>query len=111
MKANLRKNLLFIVVVLAAAAVLWFATRSGTSGRTAVVRYGTPQQEQRISLDKDAVYDIDTGTYTVHLQVKNGGIAFINSPCPDHLCEGFGVLKNQGDWAACMPAKTSITVE
>ena len=56
-------------------------------------------------------YDIDTGTYTVHLHVENGGIAFVNSPCPDHLCEGFGILQNAGDWAACMPARTSITIE
>ena len=43
--------------------------------------------------------------------MENGGIAFVNSPCPDHLCEGFGVLKNEGDWAACMPAKASLTIE
>ena len=73
--------------------------------------YGTPQTEQRIDLRRDADYDIDTGRYTIHLHVENGGIAFVDSPCPDHLCEGFGVLKNEGDWAACMPAKASLTIE
>ena len=92
-------------------AVLWLATRTGGTGHTAVLRYGDPQVEQRIDLRKDADYDIDTGTYTVHLHVENGGIAFVNSPCPDHLCEGFGILQNAGDWAACMPARTSITIE
>ena len=62
-------------------------------------------------LRRDADYDIDTGRYTIHLHVENGGIAFVDSPCPDHLCEGFGVLKNEGDWAACMPAKASVTIE
>ena len=76
-----------------------------------VLRYGTPQTEQRIDLRRDADYDIDTGRYTIHLHVENGGIAFVDSPCPDHLCEGFGVLKNEGDWAACMPAKASVTIE
>ena len=95
-----KKNLIFAAVVLAAAAVLWLATRPGGSGKTAVLRYGDPQVEQRIDLRKNADYDID-----------NGGIAFVNSPCPDHTCEGFGVLKNQGDWAACMPAKASLTIE
>ena len=97
-----KKELLFTLAVLAAAA--------GT-GNVAVVRYGDPQVEQRIDLSQNADYDIDTGTYTVHLHVENGGIAFVNSPCPDHTCEGFGVLKNQGDWAACMPAKASLTIE
>ena len=65
----------------------------------------------RHDLRKNAEYDIDTGLYTIHLRVENGGIAFVDSPCPDHLCEGFGTLKNEGDWAACMPAKASVTIE
>ena len=55
----------------------------------------THQVEQRIDLRKNADYDIDTGLYTIHLHVENGGIAFVNSPCPDHTCEGFGVLKTR----------------
>ena len=105
-----KKEILFALIILAVAGVLWFATHRGT-GTVAVVRYGDPQVEQRINLNKNADYDIDTGTYTVHLHVENGGIAFVNSPCPDHLCEGFGILQNAGDWAACMPARTSITIE
>ena len=105
------KNLLFIAVILALAAVLWLAAHHGGTGRTAVLRYGDPQGEQRIDLRKNAEYDIDTGLYTIHLRVENGGIAFVDSPCPDHLCEGFGTLKNEGDWAACMPAKASVTIE
>ena len=78
-----------------AAAGLWLATHAGRgTGNVAVVRYGDPQVEQRIDLSQNADYDIDTGTYTVHLHVENGGIAFVNSPCPDHLCEGFGILLN-----------------
>ena len=69
------------------------------------------RRRSSIDLRRDADYDIDTGRYTIHLHVENGGIAFVDSPCPDHLCEGFGVLKNEGDWAACMPAKASLTIE
>ena len=95
---NKRKNIIFAAAVLAVAAVLWLVCRTGGSGHTADLR-------------RDADYDIDTGRYTIHLHVENGGIAFVDSPCPDHLCEGFGVLKNEGDWAACMPAKASVTIE
>uniref|UniRef100_UPI0040251754 NusG domain II-containing protein n=1 Tax=Gemmiger formicilis TaxID=745368 RepID=UPI0040251754 len=105
-----QKNLLFIAIILALAAVLWLAAHHGGTGRTAVLRYGDPQVEQRIDLRKNAEYDIDTGLYTIHLRVENGGIAFVDSPCPDHLCEGFGTLKNEGDWAACMPATASLTI-
>ena len=47
---NKRKNIIFIAAVLAAAAVLWLVCRTGGSGHTAVLRYGTPQTEQRIDL-------------------------------------------------------------
>lgn len=106
-----RKDLLFTVVLLALAGVLFWFTHPGGAGAVAVLRYGDPQTEQRIDLKQDARYDIDTGTYTIHLQVAGGGIAFVDSPCPDHNCEGFGTLREVGDWAACLPAKASLTIE
>ena len=105
-----RSTLLFAAVVLAAAVVLYAVTHGG-SGAVAVVQYGSPQQTLRIPLDEDARYDLESGGYTIHLQVQNGAIAFVESPCPDHLCEGFGWLSHAGDWAACLPAEASVTIE
>ena len=70
-----------------------------------------PQSRGRAPLGRDKRYDIDTGTYTIHLVVEDGGIRFVDSPCPDHTCESFGVLSQEGDWAACLPARASVTVE
>lgn len=106
-----RKDLLFTVVLLVVAGVLFRLTHPGGAGAVAVLRYGDPQTEQRIDLHQDARYDIDTGLYTIHLEVVDGGIAFVDSPCPDHTCEGFGTLREVGDWAACLPAKASLTIE
>ena len=76
-----KKELLFTLAVLAAAAGLWLATHAGRStGNVAVVRYGDPRWSSASTYPKNADYDIDTGTYTVHLHVENGGIAFVNSP-------------------------------
>lgn len=106
-----RRDLLFTLALLVLAAALYRVTHPGDKGAVAVLRYGSPQREETIDLTKDARYDIDTGSYTIHLQVADGGIAFVDSPCPDHLCEGFGVLRNVGDWAACLPAQASVTIE
>ena len=108
---NHRGDLLLTAAVLALAAALFAYTHPGRAGTVAVLRYGDPQQEQIIDLTKDARYDIDTGVYTIHLQVAGGGIAFVDSPCPDHTCEGFGTLRSVGDWAACLPAKASLSIE
>ena len=106
-----RRDLLFTLALLVLAGGIYLATHTGKAGTVAVLQYGDPQQEQRIDLTKDARYDIDTGVYTIHLQVQDGGIAFVDSPCHDHTCEGFGVLRQVGDWAACLPAQASLTIE
>ena len=105
-----KKELLFVAVILAAAALIFAFTHQKGQGSVALLQYGDAAETQYIDLNIDAVYDIDTGKYTIHLQVQDGGIRFIDSPCPDHLCEHFGTLREVGDWAACMPAKASVTV-
>ena len=57
-----------------------------------------------LPLDKDYDYLYDVGSYVVHLQVKDGTISFQDSQCPDHVCEQFGRLSEEGAWAACVPA-------
>lgn len=63
MKKKLSPNLIFVLIVLAAALLLWlFTGRAGAgAGRTAVLSYGEDNTELRIPLDEDARYDIDTG--------------------------------------------------
>ena len=93
-----KKELLFTLAVLAAAAGLWLATHAGRgTGNVAVVRYGDPQVEQRIDLSQNADYDIDTGTYTVHLHVENGGIAFVDvaNLTPANIVDGRLSYKRQ----------------
>ena len=111
MSGAAKKNLVFAAVVLALAAGLFFwQRRLAQTGRSALVEYGEAGQTLRIPLDKDARYDIDTGLLTIHLEVADGAIRFVESPCADHLCEGFGWLHSEGDWAACLPAKALVTV-
>jgi len=46
----------------------------------------------------------------VSLDIKEGAIAFIQSECPDHICERFGYIKNVGESAICLPAQASVTI-
>lgn len=106
-KKNLWVNLLFAAVVLVIAGVLFYLRSAGQSGSTlgAELIYGDANTVQKISLDKDAVYDIDTGYLTVHIEVKDGAARFIDSPCPDHICESFGWI-SQGGSDGHLPAGT-----
>ena len=107
-----KANLLFAAVVLAAAVLLVFLLRprSRTEPLAAVVDFGDGITET-LPLDTDHDYLYDVGDYVVHLQVKDGAVAFLDSQCPDHVCEQFGWLDKDGAWAACIPAGVYVVVE
>ena len=109
-----QKNALFALLVLGAAAVLLLVlgTRQKGSGTRleAVVDFGDGITET-LPLDTDHDYLYDVGDYVVHLQVKDGAVAFLDSQCPDHVCEQFGWLDKNGAWAACIPAGVYVVVE
>ena len=111
-KKNLWVNLLFAAVVLVIAGVLFYLRSAGQSGSTlgAELIYGDVNTVQKISLDRDAVYDIDTGYLTVHSEVKDGAARFIDSPCPDHICESFGWISQEDQTATCLPARAVLTI-
>lgn len=100
-----KANLLFTAVVLAAAALLFWLLRPRSKAEPleAVVDFGDGITEV-LPLDKDYDYLYEVGGYVVHLQVKDGAVAFQDSQCPDHVCEQFGWLSEEGAWAACVPA-------
>ena len=100
-----KANLLFAAVILTAAVLLVFLLRPRSKAEplAAVVDFGDGITEV-LPLDKDYDYLYDVGSYVVHLQVKDGTISFQDSQCPDHVCEQFGRLSEEGAWAACVPA-------
>lgn len=108
------KNLIFALVILAVAAALYFGVRAAHSskepGLEAIVDFGDGITET-LPLDTDHDYVYDVGNYVVHLQVKDGAVAFLDSRCPDHVCEQFGWLDKDGAWAACIPAGVYVVVE
>ncbi len=72
--------------------------------------YGDNNTTMNLPLDVDETYDVDTGYYTVHIQIKDGAARFVDSPCPDHICEGFGWLSNEDQTATCLPARAVLTI-
>lgn len=115
---NTVKNICFIIVILLLAAAIWlgYAISTGkapVNRRKAVVSYTAAGQTYTIALpmDQNQTYSIVTGTYTVHIQIQDGAAAFVDSPCPDHLCEEFGWLREEHAWAACAPAGAFLQIE
>lgn len=104
-------NLAFAAgVLLAAAALFWAMGGRREPGLVAVVDFGGGITET-LPLEEDHDYLYEVGGYVVHLQVKDGAIAFLDSQCPDHRCEQFGWLSQENAWAACVPAGVYLSVQ
>ena len=104
-------NAAFAAAVLLAAGLAWWALRR-SSGPALYARadFGMEAVEM-LPLDTDYDYYYQVDGYIVHLQVRDGAVAFLDSQCPDHVCEAFGWLSEPGQWASCVPAGVMVTVE
>lgn len=112
-KKNIRSNLIFTVVILllAGSLLLWRHLQTDRSAPLkAQLTYGDNNTVLDIPLEKDASLDIDTGYYTVHIQVQGGQARFVNSPCPDHVCENYGWIALEDQQAICMPAHAVLAI-
>ena len=107
-----RDLILLGALILLAAGLFAFTKMTAEPARVAVVTIGTgnAQRSERFDLSEDRRVDL-SAKLPVHLVIEDGGISFTESVCPDHLCEGFGVLREEGDWAACLPAEVTIRIE
>ena len=106
----MKKNMAFVRGVRAGAAALFFLARPGGAGgaaRVDIAGGGTV----RLALSQDGTYPIEGAALPVTLEVKDGAVRFVNSVCPDHICEGYGWLSKEHDQAVCMPAGVVVSVE
>ena len=118
-------NLVFAAVILAAAAVLLLVRKANQTGTPlcAELIYGDSNTRLTFPLEKDADYDVDTGYLTVHIKIQNGKLQsirsekiqdgaarFVDSPCPDHICESFGWLSEEDQTATCLPARAVLSI-
>ena len=112
---DLQEKLSCTAAVLLAAAALggyYLVRQANRPDKVAHLVYGTLERAQTdIDLREDADYSFQSNGYEIHLQVRDGAIAFVDSPCPDHVCEQVGQPREVHDWAACIPAQAMLTIE
>ena len=54
---------------------------------------------------------LNPGSYqTVHIKIQDGAARFVDSPCPDHICESFGWLSEEDQTATCLPARAVLSI-
>ncbi len=104
-----KKDIVLIAAVIATAVALFLLPKllRPAGAEASVIYDGT--EVMRIDLDDDGSYTVQ-GDLTATLVVSGGKIRFVNSLCPDKLCEGFGWIGLKGETAVCMPAKLAVII-
>lgn len=105
----LKKNIIFVCVILVLSAMIYFMRPAGGDVKNAVVEV-VGQEPIQISLEKDGYHSISNAKLEVTLEVKEGKIRFVNSKCQDHICEKFGWVQTEFDRAVCIPAGVVVSV-
>lgn len=101
---------IFLTLLLIFSSIIILRQSSGKSVVAVVSVDGKTVKEIDLTAAEDCIFELETEP-VVTLQVKQGKIRFINSECPDKTCERSGFLSKAGDTAACVPAKTVVTVK
>ena len=108
-------NLVFAAVILAAAAVLLLVRKANQTGAPLCAELiHLDMVFTLLDQDKCMAFEpliLNPGSYqTVHIKIQDGAARFVDSPCPDHICESFGWLSEEDQTATCLPARAVLSI-
>ena len=104
-----KKEILFILGILAAAALLWAGTHLMDKGDLSTVRITVAGKEYgTYSLAKNQTIKIND---TNVCEIKDGQARMISAECPDHLCIKQKAINEKGGTIVCLPNKVVIEGE
>ncbi len=110
----MKKNAIFAACVVAVAVILSLVLNFGRAkGNVALVSI-VEGETFTLPLEENQIYTFGAekgARLAVTLEVKDGKIHFINSLCPDHICENAGWLSAEHEQAICLPAGVVVSVE
>lgn len=84
----------------------WQTTNNGTFATITI----TDHKTQYVSLNKNQIFNVEGQLGHSTLQVKQGRIRFVDSPCKAKYCIHSGWLQKQTAIAVCVPNGISIVV-
>ena len=109
--SGLKKNDLILVLLVFAAAGIFFSGHLFTSQKSAgVVEIQIDGKVvETLDLQKERAFKINGGTNTV--QIENGKVKMAAANCPDQICVHHRRISRNKETIVCLPDKVVITIE
>ncbi len=105
-----RTDIIVIVLALATLPFLysafWGPNHRGTDASVQVAN----EKPQQFSLLRDHTLSVEGSLGESLIRIKNGKVAFIQSPCKNKQCIHKGWLSKNGEASACLPNRISLSV-
>ena len=104
-----KTDIIFAVIVIVAAILIWSAFLTAETGAKVIVKQGGRIIET-LPLSEDAVFDVG-GEFCNVIYVKNGEAFMFSADCPGKQCVKSGRISKEGQSIVCVPAGIVVTVE
>ena len=103
---------LLIFIIIAGSASMLFFQKSTEQGAVAEISLdGKVIAEITLESEPDGILDIpELAAIDVTLEVKDKAIRFINSKCPDKVCQNEGFIRRDMETAVCLPKKVAVVI-
>jgi len=109
---NSKKDYIFLIFVFVTI-IISFILSSRFKGENSGFAILTIEDKTiaKIDLSQNKLYEFAAPLGKVSVEVKDGKIAIIDSPCPNKKCVKHGFSSTGGDMIVCAPNKLSILIE
>lgn len=109
MRLRLFDYLSFVVAILVLAAFWVFAYTDSERGNQ--VRIQAEGRDYIYSLSLSHSFTVDGPLGPTEIEIRNGEVRVVNSPCRDKICIGAGWVSQSGQWIACLPNRVFVQVQ
>ena len=101
--------ILLIIVISLLPFVYQFYWQAETTGSYVRV-YSADKLIEELKLNTDRDIHVEGVLGHSHIQIKEGQVRFVDSPCTGKFCVHKGWLSHNGDFNACLPNQISIEI-
>ena len=110
-----RTEIIIIFLLIIVSSVFLFLNLKSEKGSVASVVYDS-EEVVTFKLDdfkESSFYSMEEHGFNVPVtfELKDGQIRFVNSVCPDKLCENYGFISKKNQTAVCLPFKVAVIIK
>lgn len=92
--------------VLAISAYAYTGTEAGSQ-----VRIRGPEETYLFQLESEQEVFVEGPLGETHIEIHNGQVHVVSSPCRDKICIQAGQVSRAGEWIACLPNQVFVKIE